>query len=38
MPNEVIDRVHAMARRNNAPNELTFADRNGTPETDHRGQ
>mgnify|MGYP003497546862 FL=1 len=32
MLNEVIDCVHAMAQHNNAPNGLTFADRDGTPE------
>ena len=30
MPQDVIDRVHTMARRDNAPRDLTFAWRDGT--------
>jgi hypothetical protein len=35
MPADVIDRVHTLACRSNAPRGLTFADRSGDPFLDH---
>jgi hypothetical protein len=35
MPADVINRVHTLARRSNAPRGLTFADRSGDPFLDH---
>eukprot|EP00978_Attheya_sp_CCMP212_P043978 scaffold296403_cov24-Attheya_sp.AAC.1 len=31
IPEDVISRVHVLARRNNMPNGLAFADRDGIP-------
>ncbi len=38
MPQEVIDRVHILARRSNAPRDLTFAWRDGTEIQDDDGE